>query len=100
MSDRPSGAAPAVPVLTDERLGQVIRERALWENNRLGITDKIPPPWTPMTVKGKTVGVWGRTITLGADGLPRPELFVADQLHFSPAGYRLLAERVRTFLAN
>ncbi len=26
---------------------------------------------------------------LGADGLPRPELFVADQLHMSAAGYRL-----------
>jgi lysophospholipase L1-like esterase len=26
---------------------------------------------------------------LGADGKPRPELFVEDQLHLSPAGYRL-----------
>lgn len=35
------------------------------------------------------------TISLGPDGKPRPELFVADKLHFSPAGYQLLAERVR-----
>jgi len=39
-------------------------------------------------------------LPLGADGLPRPELFVADQLHFNADGYKLLAERVRTMLAR
>ena len=34
-------------------------------------------------------------LSLGADGQPRPELFVADQLHFNAAGYKLLADRVR-----
>ena len=37
-------------------------------------------------------------IPLGTDGLPRPELFVADKLHFNATGYKLLAERVRPFL--
>lgn len=37
-------------------------------------------------------------MTLGADGKPRAELFVADKLHFNSAGYKLLAERVRAFL--
>lgn len=35
---------------------------------------------------------------LGADGKPRPDLFVEDKLHFNAAGYQLLAERVRPFL--
>jgi lysophospholipase L1-like esterase len=35
---------------------------------------------------------------LGADGKPRPELFRADRLHFSPAGYKLLVERVRPYM--
>jgi lysophospholipase L1-like esterase len=34
-------------------------------------------------------------IALDADGKPRPELFVKDQLHFSAEGYKLLAARVR-----
>jgi len=38
------------------------------------------------------------SMALGPDGEPRPELFVADQLHFSAEGYKLLAERVRPFL--
>jgi len=36
--------------------------------------------------------------TLGADGKPRPELFIADQLHLNADGYKILAERVRPFL--
>ncbi len=39
-------------------------------------------------------------MVLGKDGQPRPELFVADKLHFSPAGYKLLTERVRPALTK
>ncbi len=39
-------------------------------------------------------------LPLGPDGWPRPELFVADQLHFNAAGYQLLADRVRPYLAE
>jgi hypothetical protein len=35
---------------------------------------------------------------LGEDGQPRPELFVPDNLHFSDAGNRLLAERIGPYL--
>lgn len=34
-------------------------------------------------------------LVLGADGKPRPELFLKDMLHFNAEGYKLLAERVR-----
>ena len=37
-------------------------------------------------------------ISLGADGKPRPELFVADKLHLNAEGYKLFAARVRKFL--
>jgi lysophospholipase L1-like esterase len=39
-------------------------------------------------------------ISLTSDGRARPELFVKDRLHFAPEGYKLLAERVRPFLAK
>ena len=39
-------------------------------------------------------------MVLGADGQPRPELFVEDKLHFSAEGYRLLVDRVRPHLAK
>jgi hypothetical protein len=37
-------------------------------------------------------------MVLGADGKPRPELFVADHLHLSAEGYRLLVARVQPYL--
>jgi len=37
-------------------------------------------------------------LPLGSDGQPRPEVFVADKLHFNSEGYRLLAEAVRPFV--
>ncbi|MCX6876749.1 MAG: GDSL-type esterase/lipase family protein [Verrucomicrobia bacterium] len=37
-------------------------------------------------------------MVLGPDGQPRPELFVADKLHFNAAGYKLLAAKVRADL--
>jgi lysophospholipase L1-like esterase len=37
-------------------------------------------------------------MTVGSDGQPRAELFVADKLHLSEAGYKLLAQRVRPFM--
>lgn len=39
-------------------------------------------------------------ISLDAGGRPRPELFVADKLHFNAEGYKLLAEKVRPYLAK
>lgn len=41
-----------------------------------------------------------KSMTLDAQGQPRPELFVEDKLHLSPAGYRLLVEKVRPFVTK
>ena len=38
------------------------------------------------------------TMSLGPDGQPRPELFVADKLHFNAEGYKLLTDLVRPYL--
>jgi lysophospholipase L1-like esterase len=61
-------------------LNRLIREMAL-ELPRVGFVDAYD-------------------ISLTADGRARPELFVKDRLHFAPEGYKLLAERVRPFLAQ
>jgi len=37
-------------------------------------------------------------MSLGPDGQPRPDLFVADKLHFNADGYKLLADLVRPYL--
>jgi lysophospholipase L1-like esterase len=37
---------------------------------------------------------------LGPDAKPRPELFVADKLHFNAEGYKLLTKQVQAWLAE
>ena len=51
-------------------------------------------------MNGKTFLLYIETydVPLGADGMPRAELFVADKLHFNAKGYELLAARVRPLL--
>lgn len=43
-----------------------------WENNKLGLDDTVPAPWTPVEVGDdkRSATVWARTIAIGDDGLP------------------------------
>ncbi len=61
-------------------LNRLIRERAL-NLPRVGFVDAFDISLTPR-------------------GEARPELFVADRLHFSDEGYKLLVDRVRPYLAR
>ena len=47
-----------------------------WQGNGVGISDELLPPWTPITVAGDKVGVWGRTYRFGV--LPMPASVVAQ----------------------
>lgn len=44
--------------------------RLRWLDSRLAADDTVTRPFTPVTVSGATLGVLGRTVTLGPDGLP------------------------------
>jgi Family of unknown function (DUF6067) len=47
----------------------LLRYAADWMNNKVGITDKVIPPYTPVKVAGADVGVWNRTLSLDGLGL-------------------------------
>lgn len=46
-----------------------VRRKYEWEGNKLGFSDKVIPPFTPIVAKGQELSVWGRTYTIGDDGL-------------------------------
>ncbi len=46
---------------------EVLRQTFSWQNNTLGMSDKVIPPWTPIEVKGNEFSVWNRKLTV--DGL-------------------------------
>ncbi|MBM4031807.1 MAG: hypothetical protein FJ291_08495 [Planctomycetes bacterium] len=41
-----------------------------WWNTPRGSIEKVVSPWTPVTLKGNTLGVWGREMEIGAAGIP------------------------------
>lgn len=59
--------------------------KAIWAENKIGITDKVPSPWTPVGVNGKNVSVIGRSIQLGDAGLPVCADTLSNPLFSSPA---------------
>jgi hypothetical protein len=40
-----------------------------WQDNDVGISDRVIPPWTPVTVSDGTVGVWNRKLHIDGLGL-------------------------------
>ena len=56
-------------VLKEEKL-EYVRERPEWLGNTLGEERTVPAPWTPIDVRERTLGVIGREIDLGSNGLP------------------------------
>ena len=58
----PAGTAPSAK--------EDLAKKYEWWNTKRGSIEKVIAPWTPVTLKGKTLGVWGREMSLGAAGLP------------------------------
>lgn len=50
-------------------------DRPPWQGNRIGITDEVLAPWTPVQASGDKATVWGRTYRFGP--LPLPASVVA-----------------------
>jgi len=71
----------------------LVRKVYEWENNTLGMTDKVIHPWTPMKVTGDAVRCWGRTYRFTGLALPKS----IDTLQPQPARS---AEKVRNVLSS
>jgi hypothetical protein len=41
-----------------------------WIGNKLGLEDKVLPPWTPLRAAGTTLSCWGRDYAFGQAALP------------------------------
>ena len=43
----------------------IVPDMTVWRANKLGLEDKVLPPWTPVHVKDGKVSVWGREYDFG-----------------------------------
>lgn len=60
--------------------------RFAFQNNTLGISDRVLAPWTPIEVgrKQARIGVWGRDYLLGDAGFPKQILSKGEELLAAP----------------
>ncbi len=65
------------------------RKHFEWENNKLGLSRKVYPPFTPMTVGGRTIGTVLREHRLAETGLP--EQITVKGVDLLASGSRILA---------
>jgi hypothetical protein len=55
-----------------------------WWEFRGGLADKVMPEWTPLTVDGATIALWGREITFAPTGLPARIVSAGDDVLAGP----------------
>ncbi len=48
---------------------KLIRYQFEWMDNKVGVSDEVIPPWTPVTYENRTVGVWNRNMRVNGLGL-------------------------------
>ncbi|MCK5802468.1 MAG: hypothetical protein KAI66_06530, partial [Lentisphaeria bacterium] len=60
-------------VVAEKRLPLSVKPLPDWLGNTIGISEEVPPPWTPVEVdrKADTVQVWGREAEYAAHLLPK-----------------------------
>ena len=59
--------------------------RFKWWNTAAGNIEKVLSPWTPVRAKGSEIEVWGRTMSIGAAGLPAQVVSHGRALFAAPA---------------
>jgi len=64
-------------------------DESIWLGNKIGISDKVPPPWTPMKVNGKIVRLWGREYRFGESPFPEGVITRDELILASPIRLRL-----------
>ncbi len=65
------------------------RERPAWYETPLGRERTVPAPWQPMTVENGTIELVGRTLELGAGGLPAQIVTLGRAILEAPVALRV-----------
>ncbi|MBM4032940.1 MAG: hypothetical protein FJ291_14290 [Planctomycetes bacterium] len=83
--------AEGKPLKAETKEVGLLRHKFEWSDNSVGITDKVIPPWTPMTWKDGAVGVWNRSLHMNGLGLLKQAVHSGvGQLRNGPSAARPL----------
>lgn len=57
----------------------------IWMNNKIGITDKVLKPWTPIVTTNSDLKMWSRDYQFGNNAFPQQVISAGENLLQSPA---------------
>ena len=60
------------------------RKEPPWWRNKIGVSDKVMPGWTPVEMKGKTLSVVRRDIRFSDSGLPESLISAGEEILAAP----------------
>jgi hypothetical protein len=66
-------------------------EKPAWLGTTIGISDKVPAPWSPVKRRGSTLDVWGRQYDFTRSLLPRRITVLGEQILAAPMRLRMVA---------
>lgn len=64
-----------------------------WVDDKTGVTDRVMPPWTPLTVQGDCVRPWGRSYSFTECLLPREVVTRDASVLASPVALRAVVAK-------
>lgn len=82
--------------------GKVIAKKSLpykktafpaWYGNRIGLSEKVPYPWTPVKVKGCNIGLMNNGYDFGAGVLPEKVFAAGENILAAPIRTELTTDR-------
>lgn len=82
-----------------QQLGETILESSLWKEQAAGLSEKVPPPWSPIEVEGQKIGCWGRTYQYQDSLFPAMVISQGKALIGKPP-YLILQTKEKQFLVS
>jgi len=70
-----------------------IPQKPVWWGNKLGISDEVLPPWTPVKVSGSTVSVWARDYRFANGPFPSQIVTKGKPILAAPMELQVITER-------
>jgi hypothetical protein len=68
------------------------RKQPPWWGNKIGVSDKVMPGWTPIEVKGKTLSIVRRDIRFSDSGFPESLISAGEEILAAPIALTTTAE--------
>jgi hypothetical protein len=88
--DRPVLPGPMIADTLRKLRGYTVPPAAPWLGNRIGISDRVPHPWTPVQVHGYDILTWGRTYSFAeGQALPTQIRAVGAEMLAAPARFSI-----------